>query len=138
MLALAGGFVMEPDEVFSFALLPELFMRTMTPEAYPKYELSVLFSRIAFPYLLFVSLVALLSGILNSQGRFALAAGAPVILNIVLITTLLFFVDMAETPGHALVWGVFAAGAAQFFALAWGCAQRGYCQKSDGPDGHLK
>ena len=45
-----------------------------TPE---KFDLTVLFTRIAFPYLLFVSLVALLSGILNSTGKFAIAAAAP-------------------------------------------------------------
>ena len=45
-------------------------------------------TRVAFPYLLFMSLVAMLSGVLNSLGRFAAAAAAPIVLNIVLITVL--------------------------------------------------
>ena len=94
-----------------------------------KFDLTVVFTRITFPYLFFVSMVALLSGILNSHGRFALAAGAPVLLNVVLISVLLVFVQWAETPGHALVWGVFAAGVLQFAALAWGCARAGLMPK---------
>ena len=42
-----------------------------------RFDLSVLFTRIAFPYLMCMSLVALFSGILNSLGRFAAAAFAP-------------------------------------------------------------
>jgi len=94
-----------------------------------KFDLTVAFTRITFPYLFFISLVALLSGILNSHGRFALAAAAPVLLNVVLISVLLFFVQFAETPGHALVWGVFAAGVVQFAVLVWGCARAGLMPK---------
>ena len=42
-------------------------------------------ARIAFPYILFISLAALLSGVLNAPGRFVAAAAAPVLLNIILI-----------------------------------------------------
>ncbi|MEM7190081.1 MAG: lipid II flippase MurJ, partial [Pseudomonadota bacterium] len=48
-------------------------------------DLAVSFSRIVFPYILFISLAALLSGVLNSLGRFAAAAAAPVLLNVILI-----------------------------------------------------
>ena len=53
-----------------------------------KFDLAILLTRIAFPYLLFVSVVALLSGLLNALGRFALAAAAPTLLNVVLICVL--------------------------------------------------
>jgi putative peptidoglycan lipid II flippase len=51
-----------------------------TPE---KFDLAVLLTRICFPYLIFVSLLALVSGLLNALGRFAAAAFAPVLLNVV-------------------------------------------------------
>lgn len=82
-----------------------------------KMALAVELSRIAFPYLLFVSLVSLQGGVLNSLGRFAAPAAAPVLLNLTLITTLLGLAPLAETPGHALAWGVFAAGVIQFAFL---------------------
>lgn len=51
-----------------------------------KFELSVLLSRITFPYLALISLVAMLSGLLNARSRFGPGAFAPVLLNIVLIS----------------------------------------------------
>lgn len=90
-----------------------------------KFEMTVLFTRIAFPYLLFVSLVALLSGILNSTGRFAVAAAAPILLNVVLILGLVFATTYFETPGHMLAYGVALSGILQFVVLAWACARAG-------------
>jgi putative peptidoglycan lipid II flippase len=54
-----------------------------------RFDLAVLYGRIAFPYILFISLTALLSGVLNSLGRFALAAAAPILMNTVMIAFLL-------------------------------------------------
>ena len=51
-----------------------------------KFELAVTLSRVTFPYLMLVSLVAMLSGLLNAHSRFAPGAIVPVLLNIVLIT----------------------------------------------------
>ena len=53
-----------------------------------KFALSVEFGRIAFPYILFISLAALLSGVLNATGRFAAAAAAPVLLNVLLVSSM--------------------------------------------------
>jgi putative peptidoglycan lipid II flippase len=50
-----------------------------------KFELSVFLSRVTFPYLFFISLVAMLTGLLNSRSRFAPGAIAPILFNIVLI-----------------------------------------------------
>ncbi|MGL5839006.1 MAG: murein biosynthesis integral membrane protein MurJ [Sphingorhabdus sp.] len=50
-----------------------------------KFELSVLLSRITFPYLFFISLVAMLTGLLNARSRFAPGAIAPILFNITLI-----------------------------------------------------
>ena len=53
-----------------------------------KFELSVTLSRITFPYLALVSLVAMISGVLNARSRFAPGAFVPVLLNIVLIAAI--------------------------------------------------
>jgi putative peptidoglycan lipid II flippase len=90
-----------------------------------KLRVAVLFTRVAFPYLLFISLVALMSGMLNSLHRYALAAAAPILLNIVLIGALLFATPLLPSAGHALVSGVAFAGLLQFFAVAWGLSRLG-------------
>ncbi|MFQ5785641.1 MAG: murein biosynthesis integral membrane protein MurJ, partial [Alphaproteobacteria bacterium] len=74
---------------------------------------------------LFMALVALLGGVLNALYRFAAAAAAPVLLNLVLIAALLFFADTGPTPGHALAWGVTLAGAGQFVWLVAACHRAG-------------
>ncbi len=81
-----------------------------------KFELAVLLTRITFPYLLFISLVSLMAGVLNSLGRFWAAAATPIVLNLCLIGALLGLARVLETPAHALAWGVAGAGLAQF---AW-------------------
>ena len=90
-----------------------------------KFDLAVELSRITFPYILLISLVSLFAGVLNSFGKFAAAAATPILLNLCLIGAVLFLVPMSESPGHALAWGVFLAGFAQFFWLAFYCAQNG-------------
>ena len=86
-----------------------------------KFDLTVYLARLTFPYLLFISLVSLLGGLLNSLDRFAAAAAAPVLLNLCLIGSLLAFARTGQTPAHALAWGVTAAGLVQFLWLAWNC-----------------
>jgi putative peptidoglycan lipid II flippase len=78
-----------------------------------KYQLTVQMLRLTFPYLLFISLVAMAAGILNSYGRFAAAAFTPVLLNLCLIGSALWLAPYMHNPAMALAWGVFVAGAAQ-------------------------
>ncbi|HTH15854.1 MAG TPA: murein biosynthesis integral membrane protein MurJ, partial [Magnetospirillum sp.] len=85
-------------------------------EVQGKLDLAIELSRICFPYLLFISLTSLQAGVLNSVGRFAAAAGTPVLLNLVAMAGLWALAPVTATPGHALAWGTFAAGIAQF---AW-------------------
>ncbi|MFI4988279.1 MAG: murein biosynthesis integral membrane protein MurJ [Alphaproteobacteria bacterium] len=92
-----------------------------TPE---KYDLAVELTRITFPYLLAMALVALLGGMLNSRFRFAAAAASPVLLNLTLIGALLLPRARAE-PGHALAWAVAVAGIGQFLWLAWSAGRHG-------------
>jgi putative peptidoglycan lipid II flippase len=74
-----------------------------------RFGLAIDLTRITFPYLLLMTLVTLLSGILNSIGRFATAAAAPILLNLTMVAALLLAVFF-PTPGHAAAWGVLVAG----------------------------
>jgi len=90
-----------------------------------KFQLAIDLTRITFPYLLFISLVSLMAGVLNSLGRFAAAAATPILLNICLIGAVLGLSQVMETPGHALASGVFAAGVVQFAWLYFHCGRAG-------------
>lgn len=104
MTVTAAGFVDEPE----------------------KFTLTVELARITFPYLLFMILAAFLSGMLNSVGKFAAAAAAPVILNIVFITALLMIhFGYAALPGQTLAYAVAISGALQFLMLVWACRKEG-------------
>lgn len=86
-----------------------------------KFSLTVALSRICFPYILFISLVSLLGGILNSINRFAAPASAPILLNICMILGLLFLTEYAHTPAHAVSIAVFVAGMVQCGWLILAC-----------------
>jgi len=90
-----------------------------------KLQVAVELSRICFPYLLFISLTSLQAGVLNSLGKFAAAAGTPVLLNVVAMAGLWALAPYTETPGHALAWGTFAAGLAQFTWLVFAVRKAG-------------
>lgn len=83
------------------------------------FELAILLTRITMPYLTCMSIAALLSGILNSTGRFFLSAAVPTLLNICLITVGLVFVPSVETAKAAAMATTFA-GILQAVLLYWG------------------
>src|SRR5919112_1491839 len=87
-----------------------------------RFDLAVTLTRITFPYLLFITLVTLLSGLLNAHERFAAAAAAPVLLNLAMIAALAL-AFLFPTAGHAAAWGVAAAGVLEFLLL-WIAVQR--------------
>jgi putative peptidoglycan lipid II flippase len=87
-----------------------------------RFDLAVELSRITFPYLLFISLTALLGGVMNALGRFAPFAFAPVIFNMAQVVFLLMS-GLFESAGHALAWGIFTAGILQLIWL-WLCVRR--------------
>lgn len=76
-------------------------------------------ARVAFPYLFFISLVSLQSGVLNALDRFAAAAATPILLNLTLISAVLYAVSVRIDAATALAWGVTLAGVIQFAWLAW-------------------
>ncbi|MCK6391767.1 MAG: murein biosynthesis integral membrane protein MurJ, partial [Azonexus sp.] len=78
-----------------------------------KFALTVTLTRITFPYILFMSLVALAGGILNTWSKFALPAFTPVLLNLAFIAMALFAAPYFDPPVLALAWAVFIGGALQ-------------------------
>ena len=94
-----------------------------TPE---RLDMAITFTRITFPYILFISLAALLSGVLNSLDRFAAAAAAPIILNITMIGAMIIFSYADLATGKALSWAVFLAGILQLAWLYWVCWRAGF------------
>ncbi len=91
-----------------------------------RFELAVDFTRITFPYLLAMAIVALLGGVLNAFYKFAAMAAAPILLNIVLIAFLLFGIGKTESDvGLLLSVGVALAGLAQVVFLVIACKRTG-------------
>jgi len=107
-----------------FVVVAEIFMPQLifiiAPGFYndpEKLELAIELSRITFPFLLFVSLASFLAAILNSHNKFAAAAAAPIILNIILIGSL-FFSQWVNIPNvKILAYAVSFAGILQFILL---------------------
>ncbi|MEM9639322.1 MAG: murein biosynthesis integral membrane protein MurJ [Pseudomonadota bacterium] len=94
-----------------------------------QFDLSVEFGRIAFPYILFISLAALLSGMLNASGRFAAAAAAPVLLNVLLVSAMAGAAWLGGDVARALVWAIPLAGVAQFVLLWMAVRKSGFTVK---------
>lgn len=90
-----------------------------------KFELAILLTRICFPYLMLISLVSLLGGMLNSIDRFAPLAAAPMLLNACLIVALFALTPLTPNAGHALAWGVAIAGVGEFLWLVIACRRAG-------------
>jgi len=97
-----------------------------------KFDITVAMTRIMFPYLTCMSLVAMLSGILNSMRKFFLAALVPVLLNVILIAVLLvgIFGSLSEQEaGLLLAWGVFFSGLAQLAILMVAVRRSGFSMR---------
>ena len=111
MFALAPGFDAEPE----------------------KFDLAVLLTRITMPYLLCMSLVALMSGALNSVGRFAESSSVSIVLNVVMavatIGALWFGYKAGPEAGIIQALAVFVAGILQLALLMWGMKRAGLSLK---------
>jgi putative peptidoglycan lipid II flippase len=88
-----------------------------------RFDLAVLFGRISFVYILFISLVALLSGVLNAFGRFTEASFVPVLMNLMFIVAMLLADHWGWDMGLTLAWTVPLTGVAQL-AFTWVSAHR--------------
>ena len=78
-----------------------------------KFALTVELLRITFPYIIFISLVSLSAGILNTWNRFSIPALTPALLNVAFIVGAVFFADFFDPPVLVLAWAVFAGGLLQ-------------------------
>lgn len=94
-----------------------------------KFDLAVLLTRITMPYLLCMSLVALMSGALNSVGRFAESSSVSIVLNIVMTaaTLIALWLGYKAGPEAGIVQalGVSVAGILQLVLLTWGMKRAG-------------
>ena len=121
----AKGFA---NDVFNFLMLGLLilvivieilmpgFVYLIAPGFYEdpnKIELTTLLTRITFPFLLFISLASFFSAILNSHNKFAIAAAAPIILNLILISIIFLAKKSSDQLVIYLSYGVSAAGLLQ-------------------------
>ena len=82
-----------------------------------KMEITINLTRITFPFLFFICLASFFSAILNSHNKFAAAAAAPIILNIVLILVLIFSKSLGDQLVYYLSYGVSFAGFLQLIFL---------------------
>tara|TARA_E500000178_G_C16961557_1_gene726277 strand:+ start:4 stop:1530 length:1527 start_codon:yes stop_codon:yes gene_type:complete len=120
------------DDILNFLLLILLFIVTIVEIFTPyliyiiapgfldnqiKFDLAVELTRITFPFLLFVSLSSFFAGILNSNNKFAAAAAAPIILNVILIISLILSLMLSLDYAKQLSYGVTIAGIIQLFFL---------------------
>jgi putative peptidoglycan lipid II flippase len=103
MALLAPGFVDEPE----------------------RFGLAVALTRITFPYLLLICVVALVSGVLNGLDRFGAAAAAPSLFNLCLIAGLFAAPGLGLGGAEGLAFGVAAAGVAQLVLVAGAVARAG-------------
>ncbi|MCI5059923.1 MAG: murein biosynthesis integral membrane protein MurJ [Alphaproteobacteria bacterium] len=115
-----------------FTLLAVIFMPAIMYVIAPgfhddalRYDLAVELSRVTFPYLLLISLAALMGGVLNAHDKFAPFAAAPIFFNVSLIVALLGFTPFTETAGHAMAWGIALAGLTQFIWLVYNIKKHG-------------
>ena len=88
-----------------------------------RYELAVLYGQIGFCYIMFISLVALLSGVLNAHGHFTEAGFVPVLMNLIFIAAMLLASQTGWDMGMTLAWTVPVTGIAQL-GFTWIAARK--------------
>lgn len=94
-----------------------------------KFDLTILLTRITFPYIIFISLVSLLGGVLNSVDKFAAVAATPIIMNLCLIFIPTLVSPLTPTMAHGLAIAVLVSGVAQWLWLAWFCKRQNLLPK---------
>jgi putative peptidoglycan lipid II flippase len=104
-----------------------------------RFDLAVALTRITFPYLLFITLVTLLSANLNAVDKFAAAAAAPILLNLCLVAALAV-AFLFPSAAHAAAWGVALAGLLEWLLLALAAKRAGVAAALTRPrlDGDVK
>ena len=120
----SNAFAMMVAILVPFTILAVIFMPYIIYAIAPgfnddpsRYDLAVDLSRITFPYLVMISLTALLGGVLNAHNKFAPFAAAPILFNLSLIIALLYFTNFTQNAGYAMAYGILLAGVTQLLLL---------------------
>jgi len=107
--------------LFLLTLGVELFLPTLMTYLVPGFQstperlyYAIEFSRITFPFIFFISLTALYSGILNSLDKFAVVASSPMIGNMMIIAVVSCLYNKFDSSGYAFSWGIMACGILQW------------------------
>lgn len=101
----------------------EYFLPENFPQDASSVDTAILLARVTFPYLLFMSLATLMAAVLNSLSRFAAAAAAPILLNICLISALIYGASLDIGPqsqritAQAMAWALSLSGLLQLIWL---------------------
>ena len=99
----------------------------------PRFDLAVEFGRISFSYILFISLVALLSGVLTTHGHFSEASFVPVLMNLMFIGAMWLAKWLGWDMGLTLSWTVPVTGVAQLAFTWWSAHRIGYSLRPGWP-----
>ncbi|HRO14455.1 MAG TPA: murein biosynthesis integral membrane protein MurJ, partial [Paracoccus sp. (in: a-proteobacteria)] len=91
-----------------------------------RFDLAVEYGRITFPYILLISLASMVSGVLNANGRFAVAAAAPVLLNLLFIVGMVLGRLFGWDLGLTLAWATPVTGLAQLGLVWWDASRTGW------------
>ncbi|MGP9805249.1 murein biosynthesis integral membrane protein MurJ [Paracoccus sp. NSM] len=91
-----------------------------------RFDLAVEYGRIMFPYILLISLAAMISGVLNANGRFTAAAAAPVLLNLLFLAAMALARVMGWDIGLTLAWATPLTGIAQLGLVWWDARRHGW------------
>lgn len=113
-----------------------LFGRADQLQAAAQSDLTADLLLITFPYIFLISLSAFISAILNTFQRFAVPAFTPVLLNIVMISTVIWWAPYFDEPVEALAWGVILGGLAQLLFQVPSLVKLGLLPKPSFKRGH--
>ncbi len=91
-----------------------------------RFDLAVTMGRIAFPYILFISLTALLSGVLNSMGRFLATSAVTILLSVTMIAGMMLARRFGWDMGTTLAWSVSVSGILQLGFTWWALKRLGF------------
>lgn len=117
MLVTVAGMIAAPWVVSGMA------SGMLAAERQTEFEAAIWMTRLMFPYIICMSLVAFASGVLNTWSRFAIPALTPVLLNVAMIGASLFLTPYVQVPIYALAVGVMLGGLAQLL-VQWLALQR--------------
>jgi len=121
------GFVVAVFSAVALILMPGLvWLMAAGFVGDERFDLAVEYSRITFPYILLISLASMVSGVLNANGRFAAAAAAPVLLNLLFIVGMLLGRWQGWDLGLTLAWATPITGVAQLGLVWWDAARTGW------------